>query len=370
MAVLNQIAYLPSFFKIRKGLIDEVGSIVDKTGLDLLSVVLVSGPRFSWEIASRVEHSLPRGLRVARFVIDEASEAVVLRLNDLCRDVGATLVFSVGGGSVIDVGKRLHRLFNIPNVVVPTVISNDGLVSPISVLRGLDGERESYPGSVPVGAIVDVSIIKAAPFCYLLAAAGDLLSNLSASQDWLRLDRANDKSVKFNDLAYHLAFGTAETVINSAVVDFNDDAFVENLVRCQIYSGLAMSLAGSSRPCSGAEHLISHAIDHSGLVSGVLHGCQVGAISLFTLHLLESRLDSALAFACKIGLQLDWRYLSNKLPEHVMEIAALARYVRIGRRTVLDDYTDAEIVRECDIFARTISRLAPPPLQHAVMRAY
>lgn len=356
MMALNQMACLPSFFNIGTDLIDNAGALLKKNGIDVPSVVLASGPIYSWKVAERISSSLPPHIKATHFVIREASERAVSELHAFCRASGAELVLSIGGGSVVDVGKRLHRLFNVPNIVIPTVISNDGLISPISVLKGDDGARDSYPASVPVGALIDISIIKAAPECYLLAAAGDLLSNLSASQDWVRLNRAGDPSVRFNDLAYHLAFGTAETVINSSIVDFRNDCFIEGLVRCQIYSGLAMSLAGSSRPCSGAEHLISHAIDQSKLVSGVLHGCQVGTISLFTLHLLDWPMEAALRFARRIGLVLDWRRLGRRLPSHVPEVIALARRVRVGRRTILDEYTDQQLVRECDLFAHKWSR--------------
>ena len=353
MSAFNQIACLPGFFKIGTNLIDNTGQLLKRNELDAPSVMLLSGPVFSWKIAQRVRNSLPPSVKVTHFIVREASEQAVSDLHQACRASGAELVLSIGGGSVIDVGKRLTRLHNIPSVVIPTVISNDGLISPISVLKGDNGERDSYPASMPIGALVDISLIKAAPESYLLAAAGDLLSNLSASQDWLRLERASDPTVKFNDLAFHLAFGTAETVINNKIVDFRDNSFIESLIRCQIYSGLAMHLAGSSRPCSGAEHLISHAIDQSGVVSGVLHGCQVGAISLFTLHLLGWPMGMALTFARRIGLEMDWRYLGGgALKPHVKELFARARHVRVGRRTILDSYTDNQLVWQCDVFSR------------------
>lgn len=352
MMAFNQIAALPSFFKIGTGLVDRASELLKRSGIDVPSVVLISGPVFSWRVAQRVRNSFPPSVKICHFIVRDASESTVAELHQACRENEAELVLSIGGGSVVDVGKRLHRVHKIPNVVVPTVISNDGLISPISVLRGEKGERDSYPAMMPIGALIDISLIKAAPGCYLLAAAGDLISNLSASQDWLRLDRAAEPTVMFNDLAYHLAFGTAETVVNSKVIDFGNDAFVESLIRCQIYSGLAMSLAGSSRPCSGAEHLISHAIDQSGLSSGVLHGCQVGSISLFTLHLLEWPLGVTLSFARRIGLELDWRRLGGDLRPHLRKIFARSRHVRVGRRTILDAYSDDQLIWECDLFAR------------------
>ena len=51
-----------------------------------------------------------------------------------------------------------------------------------------------------------------------------------------------------------------------------------------VLSGLAMEIAGSSRPCSGAEHLISHALDS--LRPGTAqHGEQVAFGALVATHL-------------------------------------------------------------------------------------
>jgi len=44
-------------------------------------------------------------------------------------------------------------------------------------------------------------------------------------------------------------------------------------------SGVAMVLAGNSRPSSGAEHLISHALDRFPIHD--LHGLQVGVAAFF-----------------------------------------------------------------------------------------
>jgi glycerol-1-phosphate dehydrogenase [NAD(P)+] len=61
-----------------------------------------------------------------------------------------------------------------------------------------------------------------------------------------------------------------------------------------IVSGVAMSVAGNTRPASGAEHMFSHMLDHLGpriLLKGKkgrkpLHGeqCGVGAIMMVYLH--------------------------------------------------------------------------------------
>jgi glycerol-1-phosphate dehydrogenase [NAD(P)+] len=64
----------------------------------------------------------------------------------------------------------------------------------------------------------------------------------------------------------------------------DDDAFLIALAESLVLSGLAMATAGSSRPCSGGDHEILHAIDH--LFPGTAHhGELAGACSLFTSFL-------------------------------------------------------------------------------------
>src|SRR6201999_3581642 len=63
-----------------------------------------------------------------------------------------------------------------------------------------------------------------------------------------------------------------------------DDDFLIALAEALVLSGLAMATAGSSRPCSGSDHEILHAIDH--LFPGTAHhGELAGAASLFTCFL-------------------------------------------------------------------------------------
>jgi len=54
----------------------------------------------------------------------------------------------------------------------------------------------------------------------------------------------------------------------------NGSDLYATLVEGLVVSGVAMVLAGNSRPSSGAEHLISHALDRFPIHD--LHGLQVG----------------------------------------------------------------------------------------------
>jgi glycerol-1-phosphate dehydrogenase [NAD(P)+] len=356
MSALNQVAHLPAFFRIGRGLLDQAAQMVRSAGIDSARIVILSGRHFSRQVAHEIASHLPPAVKMTFFEVPEASDAAVTAVATICQQFGASMLLSVGGGSVVDVGKRVHRLFNIPNIAFPTIISNDGLISPISVLRGPDGHRNSFPAAVPVGVAVDLDIIRRSPTRYLVAAAGDVLSNLSASRDWMRLFKASQGAMQFNDLAYELALGAAESLINLRSTDFADDLFLTSVVRAQVYSGLAMSLAGSSRPCSGAEHLLSHAIDHLELANDELHGIQVGSISLFVLSLLSDETGVAIDFARSIGLPLDWETLSPKVEASVRSVIENARLMRPDRRTILDDFSDDQLLAESRAFVRVVRR--------------
>jgi glycerol-1-phosphate dehydrogenase [NAD(P)+] len=77
----------------------------------------------------------------------------------------------------------------------------------------------------------------------------------------------------------------------------DDEEFLIALADGLVLSGLAMATAGSSRPCSGGDHEIVHAIDH--LFPGTAgHGELAGAAALFTSFLHEDARLSTEIDAC------------------------------------------------------------------------
>jgi glycerol-1-phosphate dehydrogenase [NAD(P)+] len=131
-----------------------------------------------------------------------------------------------------------------------------------------------------------------------LAGVGDLLSNLTACLDW-RLAAREEKGV-VNGMAESFALGGARQVIGADAPDIDDMRFAELTVQGLMLSGVAMEVCGTSRPCSGGEHLISHQIDRTGEGHG-LHGEQVGVATLFC-QALHGEPPSVRAFAEAVGM--------------------------------------------------------------------
>jgi glycerol-1-phosphate dehydrogenase [NAD(P)+] len=137
--------------------------------------------------------------------------------------------------------------------------------------------------------------VRGCPPEQLRSGIGDALSNLSALADWELAGRERGEPV--DGLAAALARAGAESLLHR-MDELGSESFLTTLAEALVLSGLAMAVAGSSRPCSGACHEISHAID--ALYPGkATHGEQVAVGALFASFLRRDKLaeDLDAAFA-------------------------------------------------------------------------
>lgn len=100
------------------------------------------------------------------------------------------------------------------------------------------------------------------------------MSNLSAIQDWLLAH--NEIGEPINEMAYMLAKEAALPLLRYEKKDLHSDNLILDLVNGIVTSGLSMIISGNTRGTSGAEHLISHAIDEYFPEKSTIHGIQVG----------------------------------------------------------------------------------------------
>lgn len=182
------------------------------------------------------------------------------------------LYVAFGGGSVIDSVKMFASMTEHPYLTIPSTLSNDAIYSPIARLIKR-GKKRSFGVIAPIGIIVDTDVIRRSPRRLILAGVGDLVSNLSAKKDCEIAERNIGETI--DAFALELASLGAESVLKFKVGDINTDLFINRLAYGLIFSGMAMIMSGNSRPASGAEHLISHAIDEYYPDRSTLHGVQV-----------------------------------------------------------------------------------------------
>jgi glycerol-1-phosphate dehydrogenase [NAD(P)+] len=246
---------------------------------------------------------------------------------------GASLVLGVGGGRVIDIAKVVALHSGRDVVSVPTSIASDGICSPIASLKDAEGRRESVPARMPAGIVLDTEVVASAPFETRTAGLGDLLSNLVASLDW-RLAGARERE-EYDPYSALIAESAARPAL--ALDDLCHPSGLEVVAKGLILSGLAMATAGTSRPCSGSEHLISHSLDHLLGPRARLHGRQValGALVSATAH--GSDLAGPLrAVFRRCGLPTCPEDLGFEF-DLVVEAVQQAPAMRPGRYTILSE---------------------------------
>jgi glycerol-1-phosphate dehydrogenase [NAD(P)+] len=186
----------------------------------------------------------------------------------------------IGGGRTLDVTKHAATLLGLPMVAVATNLSHDGIASPVASLEE-DGRKHSYGVQMPIAVMVDLDYVRRSEPSMRRSGVGDAISNLTAIADWRLAERARGEYV--DGVAVTFARTAAMAVLPRRET-IEDESFLLALAEALVLSGLAMATAGSSRPCSGGEHEILHAIDHL-FPETCGHGELAGAASLFTAYL-------------------------------------------------------------------------------------
>ena len=104
----------------------------------------------------------------------------------------------------------------------------------------------------------------------------------------------------FNDFAGLISHNSLDIIYESKNLNINDKEFKYKMVNSLVLSGIAMEIAGSSRPASGSEHLISHALD-AVTKNPKMHGLQVGVATYLCSLLQNNNSENVKSFLLKTG---------------------------------------------------------------------
>ncbi|MDX2152500.1 MAG: iron-containing alcohol dehydrogenase family protein [Bryobacteraceae bacterium] len=277
----KQHIQVPELVRMKSGALDRVGLYLQRPGFRRAALFVSEGlhaPILEAARRSLAQHDID--LRQEVEVRQASVENAVALLGGLAR--GTQAVVGLGGGKALDVGKYVSSLAGLPYFAVPTSLSNDGFCSPQSSLT-LEGKRKSLPTGLPHGVVVDTDVCLRAPVKLWHSGVGDLTAKLTAVFDWKLAFHANGTPV--NDLAALLSDATVYQFMASPTRDANG---IRLLATALMLNGVAMEIAGSSRPASGSEHLISHALDTSG-ARPVMHGLQTGTAAYLVSRLQDNQ---------------------------------------------------------------------------------
>lgn len=343
MATASKID-LPSFFEVGEHKIDRLRKILMNHDVKFDSVLLL-GDRKTFLIGAGAisENFAKSNTTVYRELVDNSDEQNVTRIKHIIEQRKPDLVMGFGGGKVLDVAKLAAGEHNTRFISVPTTLSNDGISSPVAVIKNKKNIPVSHLTKAPYGVIVDVTIIKKAPIRHIKAGLGDLISNLSATFD-ARLAVEKGKE-QVPETALRMAEAGALNLLKTSPEDIKNTDFLLILTRGLIKSGFAMCIVGSSRPASGSEHKISHSMDHLYSPRKTLHGEQTGVAALFTMALQENpHLDNVKKLYEQIAFPMKVKKLYLK-DDQFVKVVLKAPSIRPERYTILEDrnLTDKDI---------------------------
>ncbi|KOT63839.1 MULTISPECIES: iron-containing alcohol dehydrogenase family protein [Streptomyces] len=279
MPVLTRLIPSPVVVDISAGALDDLAGLladqrISASGKLAVAISGGSGAR----LRERLCPMLPGAdwYEVGGGTLDEA-----IKLGDAMKKGRYDAVVGLGGGKIIDCAKYAAARIGLPLVAVATNLSHDGLCSPVATLDN-DAGRGSYGVPTPIAVVIDLDVIREAPVRFVRSGIGDAISNISAVADWELSHRETGEDI--DGLAAAMARQAGEAVLRHPG-GVGDDGFLQVLAEGLVLTGISMSVAGDSRPASGACHEINHAFDLLYPKRAASHGEQCGLGAAFATHL-------------------------------------------------------------------------------------
>ena len=298
------------------------------------------------EILDEIQRDFPKSELYLINKVDYDS-AVMLAKHITMNEV--RLVIGFGGGAALDLAKFAAYVSKTRLISLPTTLSNDSLASPVAVL-GTEGKaRKSFKCTIPDAIIVDVNIIKGAPERQLLAGIGDTVSKYTALYDWKLAGRKTGENV--DDFACMLSYMAFDSIHHCERGELKNPDFIHMLTNALVMGGLAMEIAGCSRPSSGSEHLFCHALEenHSDRVS-VPHGIATAMGSYPACIFQERNTQKIETIIKRFGIPV--KPSANGVTEDIFVQAwQEAAATRSDRYTILNE-TDLSDTRLKEIYER------------------
>lgn len=274
---------------IRSGAINDLPGYVKEYGYRYPYILC---DKITYELAGRKCEELLKaaGLRCHVLIIkhlgfDEATLGeIVINKPDDC-----DLMIGCGTGSITDMLRYASFKLGLPCFTIPTAAPMDGFSASVGIMN-VNNLKATMPAHSTEVIIGDTDILSGAPFRMTLAGFADLIGKLNALSDWHLAALINgdhycasiDKLV--SDYVYDI-LGKTESLKN------RDPETIGDVLNALLLAGATISLYGSSRPISGAEHHFSHYLEVIGDQRGkpyAMHGEQVAVGTVIALSVAEA----------------------------------------------------------------------------------
>ncbi len=251
----------------------------------------------TWDVCGRqVEEVLRKaGINTDRIIVPDrpnagpmCDDATVATVAEQLRGTQPDLVVAVGSGVINDLSKWAAFQLGIPYLVVATAASMNGYSS-ANVAPTIGGVKMLIEARAPLAVLAEPRVIEQSPAEMLAAGFGDTIAKHQSTADWVM-----NRSLSGE---YFCPFCAGiVTRLEPLYLDHPEDIrhgrpeAVAGLFEALFWTGMAMTLMGTSVPASGGEHLFSHTLDMIAEIRGErhdLHGRQVGLGTVLSATLYQ-----------------------------------------------------------------------------------
>lgn len=327
---------IPSLLKIGEGKLEKIGKYLSDR--KYLKVALFFSDGIEELFGAALCGSLEKyNIQVVhKKIIDDINiENVIHTAFKIPKETDVLL--GIGGGKALDYSKYCAHVLSLPFISIPTSISNDGFCSSNASLI-VEGRRQSVKATIPYGVVIDLDIIKSSPEGCIYSGIGDLISKYTALWDW---KQAFLKGLdEYNDFSSLVSLNSVQLFMGYQHTDIRNIELLYNLANTLLMSGVAMEVCGSSRPASGSEHLISHALDKIS-DKPKMHGLQVGVATYLCSILQNNQSDTIRKFIVNTGF-VDYMKEHPLDKKDFLEAISLAPSMKQSYYTIFSEHGSVE----------------------------
>jgi len=234
-------------------------------------------------------------------------------------------ILTVGSGVINDLGKWIAAERKVPFLCFATAASMNGYAS-ASVAPTIGGVKTGLWARPPLAVLSSPHIVCEAPYELTTAGLGDVLAKSVSTTDWYL------NHLLFGDYFCDESAGLIRDIEpiylkHPEGLRVRNRGSIDALFHALVLTGVAMTMAETTSPSSGAEHMVSHALDMMSAREGGnqdLHGRQVGIgtvlasalynrmLSIESPKFLEPEKASNIAFWQPYGEQIAENFAQKK----------------------------------------------------------
>ena len=349
--------------EIFSGLTAHTGEILEKAGFP--KKVLLVADENTLGVSEKegiIEALLGSGFELKRLIYKNMKYARIEQVREveaLAADVDG--IISVGTGSLNDICRVASFELGKKFCIFATAPSMDGFASDTAPIIA-NNFKKSYKARQPMVILADTKILAKAPVELKAAGYGDMVAKYIGVVEW-RIANLLIGEYYCEAIAQLTLDAVKKMVDLTDRVTAEDEEAAGAIMEALVLSGIAMKLAMSSRPASGAEHVVSHYLECYKVVRGIwpeFHGKKVGVATLL-LDRIYRNLAERVTEVDPIPDPTDWNevythFSADQIPEvKALNDPCITELIKLDklkeswgeiRRLILEGLPDPDVLED------------------------